>query len=525
MREAPHSEALPMSAAQPQPVVPAQPWRRQAAALWRFLNAHEGPFRERVLRSGVWQALGAVGARSAVLARTVVVARLLSPQAFGLMGVAQFILEGFDACTQLGHSSALVYRQERLAAAYDTAWVMAILRGLLLAGLVVLAAPYVAAFYGQPQLAAMLPVIALGLAVQGLGNVHLAEYQRDLDFKRLALLRQAAAALDLVVVAALAWWLRSAWALVIGSVASYATKSALSFALQRRWPRPRFRLGVARELAGYGKFVTGASAVTFLSTQLDNAIVGKLLGMQALGFYVLAYSLANMPYNYVTHVVSKVMFPTYSAIQHEPERLRAAFLKVLEATATLTIPAAVLLAVLSPHIVSVVYGRKWLPMAVALQILCLQGVLRALAAAAAPLFLATGRPQYDFYLNLLRLAVMLATIVPLTLAWGIEGAAASVCLAMVAACVPALIFTWRTVAPRPAALLAALGRPAAAALVMAAALLAAAPRLPEPGVLVLLAEVLGAGGLWLLALTLLNRRRLGRLWVRLAAAPWGGGSP
>jgi len=475
--------------------------------------------RERVLRSGAWQALGAVGARSAILARTVVVARLLTPQTFGLMGIAQFILEGFDACTQLGYSSALVYRRERLARAYDTAWVMAIMRGLFLAGLVVLAAPYVAAFFQQPALTAMLQVIALGLAVQGFSNVYLAEYQRDLDFKRLALLRQAASLLDFVVVVALAWWLRSAWALVIGSVASYAAKCGLSFALQRRWPRPRFRPEVARELSNYGKFVTGASAVTFLSTQLDNAIVGKLLGMQALGFYVLAYSLANVPYNYVTHVVSKVMFPSYSAIQGEPERLRAVFLKVLEATAALTIPAAVLLAVLGPHIVRVVYGEKWMPMAGALQILCLQGLLRSLAAAAAPLFLATGRPQYDFYLNLLRLAVMLITIVPLTLSWGIEGAAVSVCLAMVAACVPAVIFTWRTLAPSPSSLLKALGRPAAAALVMAAVLLAAAARVQEPGVITLLSEVLGGGGLCLLSLALLNRRRLSRLLAKFSAAP------
>jgi O-antigen/teichoic acid export membrane protein len=497
----------------------ARPWLRRVAALWQFLNGHEGAFRERVLRSGAWQALGAIGARSAILARTVVVARLLTPQAFGLMGLAQFILEGFDACTQLGHSSALVYRREHLAQAYDTAWVMAIVRGLFLAGLVVLAAPYVATFYQQPALRPMIQVIALGLAVQGLSNVYLVEYQRDLDFKCLALFRQAVSLLDFVVVVTLAWRLRSAWALIIGSVASNAAKCGLSFAVQRRWPRPRFRLNVARELCSYGKFVTGASMVTFLATQLDNAIVGKLLGMEALGFYVLAYSLANMPYNYVTFVVSKVMFPSYSAIQREPERLRAVFLKVLEATAALTIPGAVLLAVLGSHIVGVVYGEKWLPMVGALQILCLQGLLRSLAAAAAPLFLATGRPQYDFYLNLLRLLVMLVAIVPLTLSWGIRGAAVSVCLAMAVACVPAVIFTWRTLAPSPSSLLAALGRPAAAALVMAAVLFAAASRVQEPGVTALLSEVLAGGGACLLSLALLNRRRVSRLLAKYSATP------
>jgi PST family polysaccharide transporter/lipopolysaccharide exporter len=236
--------------------------------------------------------------------------------------------------------------------------------------------------------------------------------------------------LGAVVVVGLAWWLRSVWALIIGNLISAVITVGLSFAIQRQWPRPRFRLDIAKELYHYGKFVTAGSVVIFLALQMDNAVVGKLLGMKALGFYLVAYTLANLPATHMAYLVSNVMLPSYGQIQGDRERLRAVFLKVLRSSAALTIPAAAGLAFLAGDIVRVIYGPKWLPMVAALQVLCLHGLLRSIQTTTGPLFLAVGQPRYDFFVNALRVAVIALAIIPLTRALGIVGTAVSVSLAV-----------------------------------------------------------------------------------------------
>lgn len=413
--------------------------KARAAALWQFLNGTEGEFRERVLRSGFWVVASSVGIRTVEFTRSIILARLLVPEVFGLMGIAAFILSGLDAFTQTGYGAALIHRQEKSEEVYDTSWVIAMVRGVALAALVALAAPWVASFYDQPRLTSIIRVVAFSPLIFGFQNVNMVRFRRDLDFKRLALLQQGATLFGAIVVVGLAWWLRSVWALVIGNLASALITVALSFAIQREWPRPRFRLDVARELYHYGRFVTAASVVIFLALQLDNAVVGKLLGMEALGFYLVAYTLANLPTTHISYLVSNIMMPSYSQLQREPERLRRVYLKTLKLTATVSVPAAAGLAVLAPDIAGVVYGPKWLPMVGALQVLCAHGLLRSIQCTSGPFFNAVGHPKYDFYSNALRVAVIALAIVPLTNRLGIVGT--SLCVSLgVATCFAASFY-------------------------------------------------------------------------------------
>ncbi len=373
--------------------------------------------------------------------RSIILARLLMPEVFGIMSIAGFVINGFEAMTESGYGAALIYRRETSREAYDTAWVISVVRGVLLAGATMAAAPVVASFYSNDLLAALLRVTAFWFIIGGFDNINLVRLRRDLDFKRISLMELLAALGGAINVVFWAYWLRSVWALAIGMLFAKACRVVLSYVAQREWPRFSFSLSVARDIFRYSRFVTAAGILVFLALEVDNAIVGRLLGMTALGFYALAYNIANLPATHISYLISNIMFPSYSQLQGDRDRLRAAYLKVLKATSLLAVPAAAGLIVLAPDLVCILYGQKWLPMVGALQILCVHGGLRSLTAASGPLYLAIGKPNISFYVNLLRIAVILVLIFPLSTRLGIEGVSIAVSLAIGAQ----LVLSWRLI--------------------------------------------------------------------------------
>ena len=156
-------------------------------------------------------------------------------------------------------------------------------------------------------------------------------------------------------------------------------------------------------------------------TQGDDIFVGKLLGATALGFYQMAYRISNMPATEITHVISQVTFPAYSKLQDNIPKLREAYLKVLQLTAFLSFPIAGLIFILAPDFTKIFLGEKWMPMVPAMQILCIYGVLRSLAATGGPLILARGKPHIQTIFSSLELVIMGILIYHFTKKWGIAG--------------------------------------------------------------------------------------------------------
>jgi lipopolysaccharide exporter len=192
--------------------------------------------------------------------------------------------------------------------------------------------------------------------------------------------------------------------------------------------RPRFRFDrhLARELMRYGRFVTGLTIVLFFTTELDNMVVGKVLGLEPLGYYLIAYTLANLPATHLSKVLSRIMFPAYAMMRDQPGRLASAYLGVVEVVSVVSLGAAAGLYVLADDIVRLGYGVKWLPAVPSLKILALFGALRAITSINGYLFNAIGRPNLPFYLNTAKLALIVAVIVPATRLYGIVGASIAV---------------------------------------------------------------------------------------------------
>ncbi len=397
-----------------------------------FLGRTDGSLQHRAIRSGVWVGLSSVGVAVLTFARGIVMARLLTPEIFGLMAVSLMATRLIDIFTETGFGAALIHRQQHFEEARDTAFTMMVMRGVGLAALSVLIAPFVARFYGQPELTSIVAVVGISFLLLGCQNINVVALQKELDFRRLTLMELTVAGLSFAASVGLAYRLRSIWALVFGQIAAAAITSVLSFVMVPARVRLRLDLSIARELYGYGRFITGLAIVVFFSRELDSAVIGKLLGMQALGYYVAAYTLANIPSTYFSKIVARVFFPMFSKLQDDPEGLRREYARGIRLITALAVPISVVTMVLAPEIVGALYGGRWAQAAPPLRILAVFGGFRALWMLNGYLYNAIGKPQIDFYLNLGRLVVMMALLFPLAAAFGVVGAATAVALPMAA---------------------------------------------------------------------------------------------
>lgn len=395
-----------------------------------FLGNNSGSLKHKTIRSGVWVGITSIILNLLTIVKTIILARLLTPEIFGLMGIYLIVLRGIEIFTETGFSAALIHRQNDFEKAKDTAFTLMVLRGIVLSIIVFVIAPFIAAYYDRAVLDWVLKLLAVSFIFTGLRNINITVHQKELNFRSISYLEQAASAINLVVVIALAYLMRSIWALAAAHVIMSIASAVLSYVIVPGKPKFALDWKIARELFSYGKYITALSVVMFIASEIDDAIIGKILGMEYLGYYVLAYSIANLPTTHISKVISRVMFSAYSQLQNDYKTLGEAYLKTLKLISALAIPTSVGLAILAPDIITIFYGSKWAPAAIPVQILCAYGIARAITASGGYLFNAIGKPNIPFYMSAVMLIAVLVLIYPLTSKYQLEGASWAVTIPM-----------------------------------------------------------------------------------------------
>jgi len=384
--------------------------------------------REKTVKGGIWVFSLRIINRLFQLVRTIVLARLLSPNDFGLFGIALLALSALETFSQTGFRQALIQKKEEIKPYLNTAWTVGIIRGLLIAVILFFVAPLVAIFFETPTAIPILRVIGIAIILQSLINIAVIYFEKELKFHKYFVYQFLGTITDVTVAISAAFLLRSVWALVFGLLAGNLVRCIVSYIIDSYRPRFQFNKSQVKELFGFGKWILGSSMLVFLVTQGDDIFVGKLLGVTMLGFYQMAYRISNLPATEITHVISQVTFPAYSKLQDNIPKLREAYLKVLQVTAFLSFPIAGLIFVLAPDFTKIFLGVKWMPMVPAMQVLVFAGLIRSIGATTGPIFQAVGKPKIITKWQMIRLFVLAIFIYPLTVQWGILGVLVAVFL-------------------------------------------------------------------------------------------------
>lgn len=429
-----------------------------------------GGLRERTIKSGIWVTAMNVGDRALQLGLMVILARLLSPEDFGLMGIALVAIHGLQRFTNLGLNEALIKdRNENVDDYLDTAWMLNLGRGVIIAGVMFLGAPLIASLAGEPRATPILRVIGISPLLLQLGNPGTVYFKKDLAFEKQFLYTMGASIANFTVAVTLALAWRNVWALVFGFMASDIVRTVLSYVLHDYRPWPSFDLDVARKLVDYGKWLTGSRIILFFINEGDDAIVVWLLGAASLGFYQVAYRFAMAPARELTQIVSSIMFPAYSKMQDDVGALRSAFFRTVKMTTFVSFPVGFGIMAIAPTFVTAFFGREWLPMIPVMQIIAVNGILISFTSVFGSVWMARDRPDYLVKVGLVRLPLMVIAIIPLTRAYGITGAAAAVVGVYIFPMVPIDIYlVVKTVETTYRRLLSEVVYPLVASIVMAA---------------------------------------------------------
>ncbi|WP_418284994.1 lipopolysaccharide biosynthesis protein [Halorubrum sp. DTA46] len=379
---------------------------------------------QRTVKSGIWVSATKAAVRLSQVLMLVVLARLLAPRDFGLMGIALLTLSATRRFTDIGINAALIQDSDTDVDRYlNTTWSLEIARGFLLFGGLFVAAPYIAGFFDEPQATSLIRVLGLIPLLYGVRNPGVVYFEKDLSFHKDFIFKSGGSLAQFVVGVGYAVYSPTVWALVFATVSKTLVKLVLSYVLHGYRPWPAFELDVARKLIDYGKWITGASIVSFIYSEGDDAFVGWFLSATALGFYQYAYRLADLPASEVSGVISKITFPAYSRLQNDIDDLRAALLQTTRLTAFMAFPLSFGIALVAPSFVPAVLGPEWNPMIVAMQILAMYGLFHAITRNFGAVWKALGRPDYIVKTGLLRIVCIAVLIWPATARWGIEGTA------------------------------------------------------------------------------------------------------
>jgi PST family polysaccharide transporter len=361
------------------------------------------------------------------LLSSMVLARLLSPTDFGVLGIAALFTGLSTRLVKLGFGMSIVQRATVRPDHIATLFVTTLAINSGLCGALMLASPYVGAYFGSPLAGQVLAVLSLNYLVRTLGLCPSALLRRDMKFAALAAGTVVDATVKLATAVSLAWNGYGVWSLVYAElVGGVAAKIVLIYASGWRPGLGATRLAF-RELFGFGMGVSLRDTFTYIAENIDNFVAGKLLGPASLGLYEKAYNLMDLPVKELSARMTGVLFPAFSRIQDEAGRLKAALRKTLLTLSLAAYPIFGTLGALAPAVIQVMYGAKWLGAVLPFQILCLAGPLRMVTNVMTAAINARGSigPEVK------RRAVLLVLLVVGSLAgarWGLVGIATAVAI-------------------------------------------------------------------------------------------------
>jgi PST family polysaccharide transporter len=418
------------------------------------------------LAAGVgWMTLLKLGERGLGLVSTVVLARLLVPEDFGLTAMAMSLIGIVQLLEAFNFDVALIQNQNAERRHYDTAWTINLLFAAGSAAILFALAEPAADFYSEPRLVAVIQVLSLGVLITGFRNIGVVAFRKDLAFDKefRFLLTKKVVSVAVTLTAAVLW--RSYWALVAGTIVGWALETALSYGFHPYRPRPS--LAARRELFRFSSWIFATNALYTVRMRAADLIIGRMIGSHALGVYTVAYEISNLATTELVAPINRVVFPGYAKLSGDLAELRRCFFDVISIIALVALPAAVGIAVTADLIVALFLGAKWMETVPVIQVLALFGAVTALQTNLGPIYWALGKPRVPAIFHGAYLAVLLPLFLALIPRFGMLGAAwASLGTALVM--VPAtysvairlLGTTWR-------GLLAPLWRPVAATGAMA----------------------------------------------------------
>ena len=382
-------------------------------------NAAPPPLRNILLAGSLWM----IGLRWVLrllgVANIAILARLLTPGDFGVVAMATAVVGFSRVFFELGVDYALIRKNDATAMHFNAAWTIRLIQSICLAYLLIFIAPYASTYYEDPRVVPLLGVLAVSIVVQGLTNIGIVTFRKDLEFEKEFKFMVVSKLVSTAVTIAMALTLRSYWALVLGILAAYIIECSLSYAFHAF--RPRLTLESGSEIWSFSKWIVILHILNYVTLRFDRILIGGLVPAARLGQYTMGVEVSQMATTELIAPISRAIVPGLAKLQSDAKRLRAAFLKTVGATTIVAFPAAVGLALVAPEVVPLFLGDQWIEAIAIVQIASIHLMMGTLGSAGTNLFLVAGDLSKLITLSAIRAVTFLLLFFPMFEWGGIQG--------------------------------------------------------------------------------------------------------
>jgi O-antigen/teichoic acid export membrane protein len=375
---------------------------------------------EKSLSGLLWAFLDKLGGSSVNFLITIILARLLFPEDFGLVAMVMIFFELSSVFVESGFSTALIREKTISEADKSTTFIFNLITAVVLYIALFFCAPLIAAFFEQPLLTLLVRVMGLNLIIEALSIVQGSTLTQQIDFKTQAKARFGAIALSGVAGVAAAFQGLGVWALVVRILVMAVVQTFFLWKLNPWKPSFVFSKESFRRLFGFGSKILSAALLDKFFSHIYKLVIGKFFAAATLGFYAQAANFSNMVINTLFRTVQTVTYPVLSKLQDDLARLKEGYRKILKLSSFVIFPAMTLLGVMAEPILAVLVGDKWLPSVPFLQLLCLAGATYHFTTVNLNMLLVLGRSDLSLKLEVVK-KIVIGLAILIGLPFGVMG--------------------------------------------------------------------------------------------------------
>ncbi|MBI9057169.1 MOP flippase family protein [Labilibaculum sp. DW002] len=376
--------------------------------------------KSQTIKGVFWSFIEKFGSQLILLISQIVLARLLEPKDFGLLGMLAIFIAVSQAFIDSGFDNALIQKKEVNQTDYSTVFYFNITIGIVLYLILFFAAPLIADFFHQPLLVDLTRVVCIVLAVNSFGLIQFVKFKIEMNFKAIAQVVVIANLLSAFVGIAMALMGFGVWALAGQIIGIYFFRTVL-FWIKSSW-RPSFIFSFQsfKQLFSFGSKLLLSGIINQVFQNIYLMVIGRIFSASLLGFYTQAKKLQEVPVTTLAQVVGNVTFPAFSKIQDDNVKLREGFRKLIKLMVFINFPLMLGLAVVAEPLLVLILGEKWLPSVPYFQLLCIAGMIYTLHASNLNILKVKGRSDLFLYLEIIKKTIVVIAIF-IGLNWGIIG--------------------------------------------------------------------------------------------------------
>ena len=376
--------------------------------------------KEKVIKGASWSIISQISVQVLSVGVTIVLARLLNPEDFGVVTISEIFVGFAYLFADLGMGAAIIQRQTTDDNALATSFWVTVIMGLGITLVLCAGSPLIAGFYDRPILQYIVMLSSAGFLIGSLTSIHKSILARKLEFNKIALINITSRLISGVTSIGMAVLGFGVWSLVAGSLAGQALVVPMVWYVARWRPRLLFHKQCFKDMFGFSSNLLAFNFFNYFARNADNLIIGKVLGAQILGYYSLAYNVMLKPLQYISWSVGNVLFPALSSIQNDKELVRRVYLRIVRSISLITFPMMAGLMIVSKEVVLTFYGPKWEPAILPLQLLCVVGAMQSIGTTVGTVFISQGRSDLQLKWGVFASCVYLVAFV-VGVQWGLIG--------------------------------------------------------------------------------------------------------